>query len=189
MTGAASARTGLRFRPLRRDDFPLLGTWLAAPHVRRWWPEDPDPAALEAAYGPAVDGPDPTELFVAEHDGHPIGFVQRYRLVDNPAWQRALAPAGAPTDGAGIDYLIGEEQRTGQGLGPSLIAAFVDDTWPRYPGVSAVVVGVLEENRRSWRALEKAGFLRIRTGQLDSHDPSDAGISAVYVRTRPDDHP
>jgi aminoglycoside 6'-N-acetyltransferase len=69
--------------------------------VARWWREPSDLAAVEAAYGPLIDGSDPTEGFIAIHAGQgpgqepPLAFLQRYRLDDNPEWQRAIALEGA----------------------------------------------------------------------------------------------
>jgi aminoglycoside 6'-N-acetyltransferase len=54
-----------------------------------------------------------------------------------------------------------------------------------YSDVPAVVVSIQEDNRRSWRALEKIGFRRAWTGALVSDDPSDDGISHVYMLQRP----
>jgi aminoglycoside 6'-N-acetyltransferase len=132
-----------------------------------------------------VDRTDPTECFVVEHEGSPAGFVQRYLFIDNPEWQSTLAATGAPADGAGIDFLIGDVTLIGVGLGPKMIDQFVDTTWPRYPDVPAIVVNVSFENRRSWRALEKAGFVRVWSGRLESEDPSDEGLNHVYVCRRP----
>lgn len=181
MTGGAE----LGFRRLGRSDFPLLSAWLAAPHVERWWREDPSLDALEARYGGAVDGTEPAEHFVVERDGVEIGMVQRYLLEDEPAWRSSLAPTGCPLDAAGIDYLIGSESLIGRGLGAPLIAGFVEQTWQRYLDISAVVVNVAQDNRRSWRVLEKVGFHRAWSGELDSEDPSDAGLNYVYVLYRP----
>jgi aminoglycoside 6'-N-acetyltransferase len=178
-------RPGLGFRPIGRPDFPLLSQWLSTPHVQNWWRDPSDAVAVEARYGPVVDGADKTECFVVELDDEPIGFAQRYRLDDNPEWQRSLLVAGTPTDGAGIDYFIGVVALTGQGLGPEIIDRFVVATWTRYPDVTAVVVNVAAGNRRSWRALEKAEFLRVWSGTLESDDPGDDGPGYVYVRQRP----
>ncbi|MBV8951173.1 MAG: GNAT family N-acetyltransferase [Actinobacteria bacterium] len=175
----------LRFRPLRRRDFALLGSWLAAPHVFEWWREPSEMEAIEARYGPCVDGADPTEVFVVEADAEPIGFVQRYRIDDDPDWRRSLAATSVDARGAaGIDYLIGVEDLTGRGVGPQMIRQFVDETFREQPDLSSIVVAVQQGNRRSWRALEKAGFARRWSGTLDSDDPSDDGPSHLYVRRR-----
>jgi aminoglycoside 6'-N-acetyltransferase len=185
------------FRPLERSDLPLLAEWLGRPHVARWWREPSDLATVEAAYGPLIDGSDPTEGFTAvrqgqgpgQGQGQSLAFLQRYRLGDNPEWQRTIAAAlaqrargGTPAGrvnpigvdvgtGAGIDYLIGDQTMTGRGLGRQMIDAFVDLTWDRYADISAVVVAVDQGNEASWRALEGAAFLRTWAGVLDSDDP------------------
>jgi aminoglycoside 6'-N-acetyltransferase len=173
------------FRQLSRADLPQLSRWLEAPHVKRWWREPGDSESVEAAYGPAIDGADPTELLIAELDGSSIGMLQRYRLSDNPEYERALQPAGAPRPAVGLDYLIGEPELTGRGLGPLLIAQGSADAWTAYPDVVAIAVVVQVDNRPSWRALEKAGYRRTWSGIIDSGDPSDDGHSHVYVLDRP----
>lgn len=175
----------LHFRPLQRADLALLAQWLAAPHVQRWWREASDLASVEKEYGPAADGIDPTDVCIVEEDRRPVGMIQRYRLVDYPEWARAMPAGHTCPDGAGIDYLIGDQTRIGQGLGGRVISAFVEETWARYPDVPSVVVAVQQANRRSWRALEKAGFRRAWAGMLDSDDPSDEGPSYVYELARP----
>jgi len=175
----------IAFRPLTRDDFTTLSRWFSAPHVEPSWREPVDLDAIEARYGPSVDRTDPTEVFVIERGGRAIGLIQRYRFADNRTWQSVMSRAGAPDDAAGIDYLIGSDDLIGIGLGPQAIAAFVEDTWTRYPDIPAIAVNVDVENRRSWRALEKVGFQRAWTGELESNDPSDAGTNHVYVLRRP----
>ena len=116
----------------------------------------------------------------------PTGFIQRYLFIDNPEWQSTLLAAGAPADGAGIDFFIGDVALIGMGMGPKMIDQFVETTWLRYPEVPAIVVNVSSENRRSWRALEKAGFVRLWSGLLESDDPSDEGLNHVYLCGRPE---
>lgn len=173
------------FRSLQRNDLALLGEWLAKDHVALWWPDESDFASLENQYGPVVDRLDPTEVFVVLLGDRPIGLVQRYLIEDNPDWKRSLQVVDIPVAAVGIDYLIGEEELTGQGIGPQMIASFVGETWIRHRSSTAVVVGVSEANRRSWRALEKSGFKRIWSGLLDSEDPSDNGPQFVYLLSRP----
>ncbi len=173
------------FVPLTRAHLPLISRWLAAPHVARWWREDPSPAAVAATYGPAADGEDTTEVFVVERGGAPIGLIQRMSLADEPEWLHALVPGGARDGDASIDYLIGEEQLIGRGTGTVMIAAFVARLWARYPRASQVVVGVQQENVASWRALEHVGFTRTYAGMIESDDPSDEGPTFIYVLPRP----
>jgi aminoglycoside 6'-N-acetyltransferase len=181
---ARCAAVDLAFRPLERGDFGLLSRWLAAPHVEPWWREDSDPGAVEARYGPAVDRKDPTEVFVVEADGTPVGMIQRYLMRDNPEWERAVCACVEAANAAGIDYLIGDPALIGHGLGGQMIQRFVKDTWERHPEVAVVIVDVDQANRRSWRALETAGFSRQWAGILDSDDPSDQGPAYLYVLRR-----
>lgn len=168
-------------RAFSREDLPLLSGWLANEHVKRWWPEDDlSIAALDAHYGPAVDGKDPTLLYVALADGVPVGFVQTYRHADHPDWDRAIGIPGV----AGIDYLIGEPDRCGKGLGTAVIAALCARTFALFPDVSGIVSAPQAANPASRRVLEKNGFRLLDVRKLDSDDPSDAGPSALYLLER-----
>jgi len=177
--------TDVGFRPLRRDDLPLLFEWLRRPHVAEWWRDvPPDLAAVEAEYGPCIDGDDPTELFVVTTGGLPVGMVQRYLIADEPEWWPAFDGIVDVSNAAGIDYLIGELDAVGKGIGSAMIAAFAPMTFEWRP-VDSIVVTVQQTNTASWRILEKSGFQRIWSGELKSPDPSDEGPEHVYVLTRP----
>ena len=174
----------LRFRTLRREDYSLLIEWFAKDHVATWWHEAGDLDSIEARYGPSVDARDPTEVFIVQQGPRPIGLIQRYLIDEYPDWKRSLAVAGIPAAAAGIDYLVGDESLIGQGVGAEMISRFVEDTWRRCPDVAAIAVAVQQENRRSWRALEKSGFHRTWAGALESDDPDDREPNFVYVRHR-----
>jgi aminoglycoside 6'-N-acetyltransferase len=175
-------------RPMTRTDFPALATWLRAPHVEAWFPwlhgETDCVHAVEAEYGPCLDGIDPTELFVIEIERQPVGFMQRYRISDNPEWAAALSPVGDTSAAVGFDYAIGVLEATGRGVGSEAIRQLLDDTFDRYPDVDSVIVAMQQANRASWRALERVGFERRWAGQLDSPDRSDAGPSYIYLISR-----
>jgi RimJ/RimL family protein N-acetyltransferase len=108
-------------------------------------------------------------------------MIQCYRHADYPAWNRAV---GVPTS-AGIDYLIGEVDRCGHGVGSTAIAAFTTVVFDLYPDMTTVVAVPQRDNRASCRALEKAGFSLLREQDLDSDALSEGGISAVYALPRP----
>ncbi|HVT21784.1 MAG TPA: GNAT family N-acetyltransferase [Mycobacteriales bacterium] len=175
------------FRPLDRDDLPLLFEWLCRPHVAAWWREVPaDLAAVEAEYGPCFEGEDPTELFVVTSGGRDVGMIQRYLIRDEPDWWPAFDGIVDVSNAAGIDYLIGELDAVGKGVGSAMIAAFVPMVFHWRP-VDSIVVTVQQANAASWRVLEKSGFRRIWSGVLDSPDPSDEGPEHVYVLEPPAD--
>lgn len=61
-----------------------------------------------------------------------------------------------------------------------MIGAFSADLFAAHPDIEVIVVAPQAANRASCRVLEKAGYERVWTGMLDSDDPSDAGLAAVY---------
>lgn len=173
---------GIDFQPLTREDLQRLGEWLADPEVARWWPrEDPSPEALAAQYGPAIDGDDPTLLFLAGQDGVPFGFCETYRHADEPAWERTVALPNV----AGIDYLIGAPAHRGHGLGTRMIGAFCTLVFSRFPDVDGIASVPQAANIPSRKALERNGFRLVDVRTVESDDPGDAGPAAIYLLERP----
>ena len=171
----------IAFRPLRREDFGRLRTWLSDPVVARWWNHDVTPEAVERDFGPTVDGDDRTEMFVASLDGRPVGFIQRYPIAAYAEYVEELGRVcDVPPGALSIDYLIGEPDLRADGLGTAMIAAFVADS-----GASEVIVPVAAGNRASWRALERAGFERVAEGELEPDNPIDPRDHYILRLTRP----
>jgi aminoglycoside 6'-N-acetyltransferase len=167
---------------MSRRDLSLVDAWLSQSHVAEWWHEHALGIDAAASFGPSIDGEDPMEVFVVDWDGRPIGLVQRYRMADEPAYAAALG--GDLSRAVGIDYLVGEPDAVGMGIGPRVIDAFSADTFATMDTIDEIVVAVQQANRRSWRALEKAGYTRVFAGMIDTGDPSDTGPSYVYRRRR-----
>ncbi|SDG73750.1 GNAT family N-acetyltransferase [Klenkia brasiliensis] len=173
----------ISLQPLQRADLGLLAAWLAEPLVARWWAEDP--AQVAARYGPALDGADPTALYLVLEDGAPVGFVQVYCFADEPAYAAELAHLLAVPDGAlSIDYLVGEPAARGRGVGTALVRAAVDRGFADHADAADVVVPVHADNRASWRALERAGFVRVAEGELEPDNPADDRRHVVLRRGR-----
>ena len=174
------------FRALRRDDFDLLARWLSEPLVARWWNHETSPDAVERDFGASVDGRDATELFVALLAGRPFGLIQRYPIAAYPEYLDELSQVCAvPPNALSIDYLIGDSELRGRGVGAAMIAAFVNACWASCPQASAIVVPVATGNLASWRALERAGFDRIAEGELEPDNPRDGRDHYVYAIQRP----
>lgn len=147
------------FRPLTHDDLTQLFEWVHREHVKRWWyPED----AFEAfarEYVDALEGRDPTDVYVIERDGREIGAIQTYLVADHPEWEE-LVQVGVGV--AGVDLFIGETDELGRSLGPAILRTFLHDVVFARSDVHACVAGVEPANVRSVRAFEKAGFHAVR---------------------------
>lgn len=168
-------------RPLQRQDFPLVGAWLREPLVARWWHQDSSPDAVEREYGAAIEGREPSHPLLALHHGVPYGLVQHYALVDYPTYEVELAALCPVPGGAlSLDYLIGEPTARGLGLGTAMVTACVVQAWAAAPHSGDVLVPVHVDNNRSWRLLERAGFVRIAAGPLEPDNPSDSRDHVVY---------
>jgi aminoglycoside 6'-N-acetyltransferase len=142
----------IAFRALTAADFPLLGEWLRAPHVARWWGDGEG----EIAHIKEHMREDSTvRPFVIVADGRPIGYLQSYDIhaeADHPYRDQ---PAGS----IGIDLSIGEADCIGRGLGPLVIDAFVRRLFAE--GAPRVVIDPHPSNAAAIRAYEKAGFTAI----------------------------
>jgi aminoglycoside 6'-N-acetyltransferase len=143
----------IEFTPLTAGDLELVEEWLGREHVARWWRDDIGESLAE--YRAALEGREPTDHYLIVVDGRPVGMIETYLVSDYPEWE-AIVQVGPGV--AGVDILIGEEELTGQGLGPQMLAEFAREliTAP------VVIAAVEEANRRSWRAFEKAGFHHVR---------------------------
>ncbi|MGA7759719.1 MAG: GNAT family N-acetyltransferase [Ilumatobacteraceae bacterium] len=174
------------FRRLSRDDFEILSQWLAEPHVAEWWNHEHDRDALEADFGPTIDGEEPAEDWIAVLDGAPIGVVQYCHFVDYPEYVEEMEPVYPVGEGAGsIDYLVGDPGQVGRGVGSRMIADFVDFVWSHDPWTTHLVVPVNSANERSWRALLRAGFTLVARGELDPDNPAHDRPHEILRLDRP----
>jgi aminoglycoside 6'-N-acetyltransferase len=147
----------IRFEPLRTEDLPLVREWLDREHVHRWWRDDVDKSLRE--YERAIAGLDATDHYLIVVENRPVGMIETYLVSDHPEWEEiVLVGEGV----AGVDLLIGEPDLTGAGLGPQVLAEFAEKVVFAHPETRSCVAAVDEENRRSWRAFEKAGFQYVR---------------------------
>ncbi|HEY0903330.1 MAG TPA: GNAT family N-acetyltransferase [Marmoricola sp.] len=142
-------------RPMTPGDLGDVSRWVNEPHVARWWDEHRSPVQVEAYYGPALRGEDPTRLWVWEVNGRSVGFAQDYRIREHPEY----ALVSSRPDAIGFDYALGEPAFAGRGLGTSLLWVFLRDiVWPAYPGVGEFFAAPDHRNAASLRVLAKLGF-------------------------------
>lgn len=147
----AQSRASVALQPFDpQQHLHLLGTWLSAPHVFRFWGA-PNRALSEASRRK----PGSAALILV--DGHPIGYI---------CWQkpsvRELAEAGLSDLPAGImdiDLLIGNPDFIGQSIGPRALGILLARL--RSEGTSFAGVGTSLDNRSAIRAYEKNRFQAI----------------------------
>jgi len=146
----------IEFSPLGRGDLELLWEWHHRDHVARWFlpwiPRDHDAAIAD--WIDMIEGRDSARGHIVLVDGDKAGFIQGYRLADEPDVAKRL---DLGEEAVGADILIAEPGLTGRGLGPRVLARFylgmLEET-----GLDLAVIDPEVENLRAIRAYEKAGF-------------------------------
>jgi aminoglycoside 6'-N-acetyltransferase len=178
-TESPGTRQDIRLRAMTAGDLPLMCRWLSAAHVHRWWHDSAEPADVSARYLPDIAGTEPSHPLIVEVPAGPIGFGQWYRWADYPDYGRQL---DAGPDEAGFDYLIGEPEYCGRGLGTRLIAELIRHLREQDPAMGGVVVDPEAANAASRRVLEKNGLRLMAIKQVVDPDSPPTGPSAIYRR-------
>ncbi len=132
------------FRPVTRDDLPMLAGWLRDGRVAAWWEGPEHQLALVTE---DLDNPAMTQLLV-QADGVPIGYAQHCPA---QAWP-APHLVGLPPDAVAIDVFSAPE---GFGHGGAWLRALGDLLLRR---VSVLAIDPDPGNARAIRAYGKAGF-------------------------------
>jgi aminoglycoside 6'-N-acetyltransferase len=165
------------FRPMTHDDLPTYVDWQHAPHARRWFHAGRmDLAEAKRRYGPRIDGDVPTRMWVARVDGCDVGMVQDYRVGD----QADYAEKTRDPEAAAFDYLIGDPDLVGRGIGTRMVGQFlVERLRPAYPEAPRFLASPDHRNRASLRLLENLGFqqgLWIDEPATSEYDPPETEI-------------
>lgn len=160
----------ITFRRLRDWDLPLLHAWLNDPAVVRWWEGD-DVTWPGVVADHAEHHGHPEEHHLALDGSRPFGWIQCYPVRRYPEELDPWTAAGADPDIAGIDYLIGTPADRHRGLGPLMVAAFVDQVvFGAHPDWPQVGAAPHVDNGASWGSLAKAGFRHLADVD-DVHGP------------------
>ncbi len=134
------------FRPVTRDDLPLLQRWRAMPHVVLWWgAPDVEREAEKLAEGEVA-------MWIVEHDGRAFAYAQDY----SPHGWDPHPFAHLPPGSRGIDQYIGEPDMLDRGHGSAFVALHCGRLFEA--GAPAIGTDPHPDNKRAIRAYPKAGF-------------------------------
>jgi RimJ/RimL family protein N-acetyltransferase len=165
----------LGYRLLRHDDLPLLHRWLNEGPAFQWYGRRPTTFdEVVAKYERRIDGVDHVRPFAITHDGRPIGYVQLYRVRDEPEYAALI---DASESAAALDLFIGESDFVFRGLGPAFLRLFLREVVFAGPEVEDCYVDPHPDNAAAIRAYEKAGFRHVRTVE-DAYE----GMPAYLMR-------
>lgn len=140
-------RREYRFVPVTRDDFPMLRSWLAEPHMAGWWG---DPETEIALIEEDLAG-DLCDMRIVWAD-RPFAFVQDYPVRGYGAPHYGHLPDAARA----MDMFLGDPAYLGAGHGAGFLRARARELFAA--GVPAVVVDPDPANTRAVASYEKAGF-------------------------------
>jgi RimJ/RimL family protein N-acetyltransferase len=143
-------------RRMTREDFPVFVAWRSMPHVARWWNAEVRTVRdIEQLYGKVVDGLEPDRLWVVEINDRAVGFLQCYRIGNHPEY----ALLTAEPDSIGVDYLIGEPDLVGRGVGTRVVWEFLRTVVSEvFPQAKQYFAAPDHRNGASRRMLLKLGF-------------------------------
>ena len=149
MLPASDPAGRIGFRPMTRDDLPMVAGWLATPEVAEWW------GGVEreiAAMSGDLDDPRMTQEIVTL-DGAPFAYVQHYEC---HAWPDAPEFAHMPPGARAVDCFTGRPDLIGRGLGARYLRMLGDRLLAE--GAPALVIDPDPSNERAVRAYRRAGF-------------------------------
>jgi len=142
------------FRPVFDHDLPVIEGWLNAEHVSPWF-ENPEEWMRELRERNGEFSF--VSHLIAEMDGIPIGFCQYYdcfyakRYED---WHEVSSPGLKYS----LDYMIGDPDYLGRGLGKEMIAKLM--VILKDAGAREIIVDPDKENIPSVKAFLANGFER-----------------------------
>lgn len=138
----------IALRPATIKDLPLLLYWDEQPHIIASNPNDS--WDWEPELKQDVDW---QEMFIAELDRRPIGFLQ---IID-PAREKTHYWGKIKEHCRAIDIWIGEEKDLGKGYGTEMMTLAIDHCFTD-PNVHTIWIDPLESNKDAVRFYERIGF-------------------------------
>ncbi|MBS0289829.1 MAG: GNAT family N-acetyltransferase [Proteobacteria bacterium] len=156
-------RAELTFVPLAINDLAILHAWFQTSHVKKWYAKGIDFSKkdIEAKYKNRIEGKEAVPSFIAYIGQHPMAFIQYYSLSDFlpegiTNYNHELFNQFPPSDIAGIDLFIGDENYLGKGYGAKILNSFLNKII--FPKFKIAVIDPDIENERAIKVYKSVGF-------------------------------
>lgn len=157
-------------------DAPLIYTWLSDPDVYRWYREgEHSLESYRTHFAPEAT----THKFIIEVEGQPIGYLQAYRLSDEPEYAAQL---GLDHDAVSLDMFLGE--RRGEGWGSAALRVALKEIVFGEMGAEFACINPDPENIRAVRSYEKVGFRGERVVYVQDDAPENTGYERIMLLGR-----
>jgi len=147
----------LLLRVFKDDDLQLLDKWLHKEYIKKWF-EVPGICTIEDWLHEVENRNGEfrwLSYFIALSDGFPVGFCSYYKCADaKEHWCGETSLAGAYS----IDYLIGEEEYLGKGIGNKIIKELIKMIFS-HEDAKKIMVQPDKNNKASCGVLLSSGFI------------------------------
>ncbi|WP_433786128.1 GNAT family N-acetyltransferase [Actinomycetospora sp. CA-101289] len=140
-------------RAATRADAATVHAWMHRPHVATRWDQAWPRARWDDEIARQLAGRHSRPCLVA-HDGAEVAYVEIYRVAHDGLREHYAAGA----HDLGLHVAIGDEGRTGAGLGTALLDTLAAALLRADPRCARIVLEPEEGNAAMHRALAKAGF-------------------------------
>lgn len=138
-------------RKFNNSDLELYQKWLYKEHVAKWYHEPLDWICEVQLRNTEYKW---INHYIVEYDNQSIGFCQYYEYVNSgECWHGDTEMEGTYS----IDYLIGEEDYLGKGLGKQIIKRLIDEI-KNHSNAKRIIVQPEEENHASCGVLKSCDF-------------------------------
>lgn len=150
------------FKPMTRNDYPLIRDWLAQPHIGGWWGDaDTEIALMEDDFATGktdmrlvLDAQNTPFAYVQDYDAHAFSMPQ---YADQPPKSRAL------------DTFLGDPDYLGQGHASAYLTQRATELTAQ--GAPCILVDPDIHNTRAIATYQKAGFTPSHIAPCEDGDP------------------
>jgi aminoglycoside 6'-N-acetyltransferase len=152
--------------------------WLNSQIVKQWYGKhDLSYHEIAEKYTAYIGHQLPTDPFLIMWQELPIGYIQTYRIIDYPNYNKYIQ---AEDTANGVDLFIGEATYINKGFGAVILTKFLREIVFGSSAAESCIVGPEPKNTRAIKTYEKVGFRYWKTIKI----PNEPEPEYLMVITR-----